>query len=340
MGVSRRTLVLAALSSSIAILIKQSYISAPLAIAAYLCMNEARFAQGLRRAIEFGAVLVCAVGAGLVATWLAYGPDFLYSIFVLPVAIFDRANYANLLGHALRESAYAFAMLCAIVCAGRKLRSPLRVRAFSVFDFYLLTSLFVMLATMGKVGAWLGYLQEPMLAGLIVVVSAVSAIEWNSRTSRTVAACVALAIGCWTFDHVRERGTDTFRLASEASNAISDRVIADMRSDLAKALADSGTANSNRVLLFGFYHRSPAVALGLPIVLGDYFIYQGFWLAHTFNYRDVCQSISNTRYDLIALPKQLNHSFDTIDFKEALARDFEPMPGSRYFNFYRAKRVN
>jgi hypothetical protein len=220
---SRAAIVTSAALAALAVLTKQSYVSAAIAGAFYLW--QVRRDKGLTFVVAFVAI----GGVAAVGAQLAWGVDFWWSVLIAPGHSFawDQYRYLTVeMGIQWTWVALVVGGLAVWAFSTTRLHREARDRVTPVAVYVPVTFL-VLALTLGKRGAGLNYFFEPTLALLAYLVERADGVSRSPRRVGMALALLAVLTLC-LFDHLRIPA-ELYTFVSPAKRVETERILRQLK---------------------------------------------------------------------------------------------------------------
>ncbi len=285
-------LAVSATLSVLAIASKQSFLAAPAAITAFLCLRD-------RRSSLVFAGIAGAIGLAALATArLTWGPGFTFSVFRALQNPMLWRQFSEQWSPMLRQPVFlALCALCAVGLVCALVRERRAAFASSPFALYVLTSSAVLLATVGKLGSNANYFLEPSLA-------ACAWLAWSARghfetALRGMAICAgALALCAASALEVRIAQRPEYSVAGH----VAKELFHDSLEDLAAKIR-AQPVPTPRIL--NLTYAGLAYPLPGEILISDPFLYFLLWNSHKLSSQPVTELLRRRAVDGVLVPPGL-----------------------------------
>jgi hypothetical protein len=286
---------LSAVLCVLAIACKQSFLAAPAACALFLWMRDRR--SGLLFAGLAGGLGLAAFGLAR----LAWGPGFTFSVFEALQNPMTWRQFDEQWAPMLVQPVFVALLALLVVGLGAAIASERREAfARSPFALYALSSIAVLLATLGKVGSNTNYFIEPALA-------AGAWLAWSARDQletrlRAAAACAGALVLCAAA--LVEVGSAERREYAVAGHEAKERFHSDLLDLAAKIRAQP--QQEPRILNLAY----AGLAYPLPgeILLSDPFLYFLLWGTGKLSSEPAAELLRRRAVDGVLAPAGLRPS--------------------------------
>ena len=289
---SRRAIVVSASLAALAVLTKQSYVSA--AVAGSLYLWHVRWTKGLTFVAAMGVIgAIAAAGAHL-----AWGAGFWWSVLVAPTQSFDWSQYRILAAEMAIQWTYAAVVVAGLGVWGWTLaRSVWTAREpLTPLTVYVPVSFLVLALTLGKRGAGLNYFFEPTLALLAYLVERSDRAPRSEWASWGRALALLGVLGLFVADHVRIPA-DRYTLATPARLVEADRFVRELKVEV--AALDGPT---QRILFPPYMVPNYAYSLGSPVYVSDPYLYGLLWAEGKLPVDSFIAAVAEAYFDVVVLP--------------------------------------
>lgn len=312
---SRGAIVTSASLAALAVLTKQSYVSAAVACAFYLW--RVSWTKGLAFVVTVGLI----GGTAAASAHLAWGAGFWWSVLVAPTQSFDWSQYRALPAEMTGQWAYAAFFVAGLavwgvtlfrsVWTGREPLTPLTV--------YVPVSLVVLGLTLGKRGAGLNYFFEPTLVLLAYLVERGQREPRSARGTWGLAMALLAFLGLFLADHVRT--------PAERYTFATPQKVAETGQLLRQIKAEVGTLDgpARRILFPPYMLPNYSYNLGTPVYVNDPYLYALLWTEGKLPVDSFIQSVAGAYFDLVVLPPDEDPSRPKYGFRTGTAAFYEAL---------------
>ena len=289
---ARGAIVASASLAALAVLTKQSYLSAAVAGAVYLgCV---RWTKGLAFVVTLG-LIGAAAAAG---AHLAWGAGFWWSVLVAPTQSFDWSQYRILPGEMAIQWSYVALVVGGVLVWGWTLVRSLSTARSSItpLTVYVPVTLLVLVLSLGKRGAGLNYFFEPTLALLAYLVERGSRPPRSSRGQRGLALVLLAGMAVFLIDHVRIP-VERYSFVSPLRLVATDRFLSQLRMEV-----DTLEGPTQRILFAPYIVPNHAFSLGRPVYVSDPYLYAFLWTEGKLSVDSFIASVADAYFDVVLLP--------------------------------------
>jgi hypothetical protein len=279
-------------SAAIAVLTKQTYLSAALACAVYLLWWRRQDGLG------FLGVLLALGAAFATLAQLAWGEGFWWSVLVAPRNGSDWAVSAELWRSLLSQWSVTIFLGVLAMVWGQEVIQALRRRAgeLSVFAYYAPLTFLVLALTVWKVGAGANYFFEPIWAGLAYLVHRASSLRSTAYARPVALVAAGIAVGLLIHDAYRLPAR-AYSFTSPEANVAQAEALARLRGELA-----SVSHGDARILFDLALVRNPALSLGTRLFVNDARLYDVLWREGKLERASLVAAIRGHFFDVIVVP--------------------------------------
>ena len=332
---SRGAIVASASLAALAVLTKQSYVSAVIACALYLW--RLRWTSGLTFVVTGGLI----GGIAAAGAHLAWGAGFWWSVLVAPTQSFDWSQYRAFPAEMASQWAYATFLVAGLAIWAWTLARPAGrpPQPVSPLTLYVPATFVVLALTLGKRGAGLNYFFEPTLALLAYLVERGDRPPRSARTSMGLALALLAFLGLFVVDHVRIPA-ERYTFATPQKLAETDRFIHQFKAEVAAL-----DGPMRRILFPPYMLPNYSYNLGTPVYVNDPYLYALLWTEGKLPVDAFIASVRDAYFDLIVLPPDEDPSrpkygfrTGTAAFYAALRREYR-LERTGVFQ-YHVRRVN
>lgn len=318
-GVTRGAIVLSAALAALAVLTKQSYLSAAVAGTVYLWVAR-------RPHCRIFVLTLGVIGAVFAAgAHIAWGAGFWWSVLVAPTQSFDWTLYRTLPAQMAIQWTYV-----AVVAGGLFIWGLTTARwlstgrgAFTPLTVYVPVAFLVCALMLGKRGAGLNYFFEPTLALLAYLVERDDPAPQSARARSGLALVLLALVSLFILDYVRVPA-DGYTLLPGRRLAETNRFIDQLRAEVAALDGPKG-----RILFPPYMSPNFAYSLGGPVYVNDPVLYSLLWREGKLSVDSFIESVASGYFDLVVVPpdedlRRPRYSFHagTDRFYEALRRRY------------------
>jgi hypothetical protein len=301
--------------AALAVLTKQSYLSAAVAGGFYLW--HAKWTKGL--AFVVTASLIGGVAAA--GAHLAWGAGFWWSVLVAPTQTFDWSQYQALPAAMASQWAYAAFVVAGLgvwgwtlTWFGRTGREPL-----TPLTVYVPVSFVVLALTLGKRGAGLNYFFEPTLALLAYLVERGGRAPRSAKAAWGLALALLAFLGLFLADHVRTPA-ERYTFATRQKLADTGQLLRQLRAEVG-ALAGP----PRRILFPPYMLPNYSYNLGTPLYVNDPYLYALLWTEGKLPVDSFIASVADAYFDVIVLPPDEDPSRPRYGFRTGTAAFYEAL---------------
>jgi hypothetical protein len=328
-------IVTSATLAALAVLTKQSYLSAAVAGGIYLW--HAKWTKGLAFVLTAGLI----GGVAAAGAHLAWGAGFWWSVLVAPTQTFDWSQYRALPAAMANQWAYAAFVVAGLVVWGWTLARSVRTgrEPLTPLTVYVPVSFVVLALTLGKRGAGLNYFFEPTLALLAYLVERGGRAPRSAKAAWGLALALLAFLGLFLADHVRTPA-ERYTFATRQKLAETGQLLRQL-----KAEVDALDGPPRRILFPPYMLPNYSYNLGTPVYVNDPYLYALLWTEGKLPVDSFIRSVADAYFDLIVLPPDENPSrpkygfrTGTAAFYEALRRQYR-LEGTGVFQ-YHVRRVS
>lgn len=289
---SRGAIVASAGLAALAILTKQSYVSAAVAGAIYLW--HLRWTKGLTFIVTVGLI----GSAAAVVAHLAWGPGFWWSVLVVPTQSYDWRQYGTFATEMAQQWTYAAVIVFGIGIWVRALIRPASSPRAPITPLavYVPVAFIVLALTLGKRGADLNYFFEPTLVLLAYLVERADRPLESPRARMGLALVLLAFLALVAIDYIRIPA-DRYTYITPAKLGLTDRVIRQVRMEI-------GTLDgpTQRILFPPYFAANYTYLLDRPLYLSDPYLYTLLWAEGKLPIDSFIESIANGYFDVVVLP--------------------------------------
>jgi 4-amino-4-deoxy-L-arabinose transferase-like glycosyltransferase len=314
-GVTRGAIVASAALAALAVLTKQSYLSAALAGVVYLWIAR-------RPHCRIFVLTLGVIGAAFAAgAHLAWGGGFWWSVLVAPTQSFDWTLYRTLPVQMAIQWTYVVLVVGGLLAwglttarwwsAGRGAFTPLTV--------YVPVAFLVSALMLGKRGAGLNYFFEPTLALLAYLVERAGRPPSSARGRLGLALVLLAFVSLFVLDCVRipaERHT----LLPVRRLSETNRFIDHLRAEVAAL-----DGPKRRILFPPYMSPNFAYSLGGPVYVNDPVLYSLLWREGKLSVDSFIESVASGYFDVVVVPPDEDLSRPRYSFHAGTDRFYEAL---------------
>lgn len=308
---SSLSVVWASLFCILAVLSKQSYISAVITCFIYLLLsNRTHFFIFLASILILTAIVI-SIAAGL------WGAGFWFSTISALQHPVSLNQGINLWKQMFRQPSFwsinIFFLLTLIPYFKKNAREMLQDAPFFL---YSIVTFLILTITIGKIGSSTNYFFEFLLSELIWIVFILSKQSKPFNSKPFIIAGLIFLSAVSVFD-IYSSKRDNYSLISQKTMRGKNKKILSMKNAV-KSL------NINTPLIMDLVRHNYLFSLSDNISLNDPFLYRLLWRKGTIDFHPFLNSIKHQIYDIIMLPKSLSLMSNSGDpFNQAVALTFQ-----------------
>jgi hypothetical protein len=278
--------------AAIAVLTKQTYLSAAVACTLYLLLRRRR--DGL---VFVGCLLALGTAFALLAQF-AWGEGFWWSVLVAPRNGPDWAVAAELWRSLLSQWSVTTLLGVLAVVWVWEVVQLLRTGAveLSVFAYYTPLAFLVLMLTVWKVGAGANYFFEPIWAGLAYLVHRAGRLPLTTYARPAALLASVVAVGLLTHD--------AYRLPARAYSFTSPEGNVEQAEALARLKAELASVSSAdaRILFDPALARNPSLSIGTHLFINDARLYDVLWREGKLEKAPLVAAIRGHFFDVVVVP--------------------------------------
>ena len=312
---SRGAIVASASLAALAVLTKQSYVSA--AVAGGLYLWHVRGTKALAFVLTAGLI----GGAAAAGAHLAWGAGFWWSVLVAPTQSYDWSQYHAFPAEMAGQWAYGALMVAGLGLWGWTLARTVRTggEPLTPLTVYVPVSLVVLALTLGKRGAGLNYFFEPTLALLAYLVERGARAPRSTRASWGRALALLMFLGVFIADHVRTPA-DRYTFATPRKLVETHQLLGQLRTEV-----DALEGPTRRILFPPYMLPNYSYNLGTPVYVNDPYLYALLWTEGKLPVESFIASVADAYFDLVVLPPDENPSRPKYGFRTGTAAFYEAL---------------
>jgi hypothetical protein len=318
-GVTWRAVVASATLAALAVLTKQSYLSAALAGAVYLWIAR-------RPNCRIFVLTLGVIGAAFAAgAHLAWGSGFWWSVLVAPTQSFDWTLYRTLPAQMATQWSYVVLVVGGLLVWGLTTAREVSTRrgAVTPLTVYVPVAFLVCALTLGKRGAGLNYFFEPTLALLAYLVERAGRAPSSAKARLALTLVLVAFVLLFALDCVRVPA-DRHTLLPGRRLSETNRFIDQLRAEVAAL-----DGPKRRILFPPYMSPNFAYSLDGPVYVNDPVLYSLLWTEGKLSVDPFIESVGSGYFDVIVLPsdedvRRPRYGFHagTDRFYEALRRRY------------------